>query len=188
METDKTKSGFEAKILRPSSPPGETLAAFAVLPKCVSDKLPRRGRTTVEGTINGHYFQITLEPDGQLSHWLPLDKYLLEQSGLGIGEVASFEIRSVDQEPEPVIPADFAKALAANPDAYAVWKDTTTIARVDWIHWIVSAKQAKTRTKRISDACEKLASGKRRVCCFDPSGFYSKALSAPAAEDQLPHT
>lgn len=57
------------------------------------------------------------------------------------------------------------------------------LARVDWIHWIVSAKQAKTRAKRISDACSKLAAGERRVCCFDVSGFYSKALKAPMAAD-----
>lgn len=56
------------------------------------------------------------------------------------------------------------------------------VARVDWIHWIVSAKQAQTRAKRISDACEMLASGERRVCCFDPSGFYSKAFGAPKAK------
>ncbi len=28
-----------------------------------------------------------------------------------------------------------------------------------------------------------LASGKRRVCCFDPSGFYSKAFKAPQPAD-----
>lgn len=62
-----------------------------------------------------------------------------------------------------------------------IWNDTTTLARVDWVHWIVSAKQAKTRAQRIESACEMLASGKKRVCCFDPSGYYSKALSAPKA-------
>jgi hypothetical protein len=28
-----------------------------------------------------------------------------------------------------------------------------------------------------------LAAGKRRVCCFDPSGYYSKALAAPEAAE-----
>lgn len=73
-------------------------------------------------------------------------------------------------------------ALAATPEARAVRDETTTLARLDWIHWITSAKQLKTRAKRIGDACDMLASGKRRVCCSDPSGFYSKALSAPKAE------
>ncbi|HEX2939742.1 MAG TPA: YdeI/OmpD-associated family protein, partial [Rhodopila sp.] len=73
------------------------------------------------------------------------------------------------------------RALADAPAARAAWEATTTLARVDWIHWITSAKQPATRTKRVTDACQMLASGKRRVCCFDPSGYYSKAFAAPKA-------
>jgi hypothetical protein len=182
MQSD-TKSQFKAKLLRPAKSGSDTPWAFVILPQSASARLPRRGRTTVEGTINGHDFRTTLEPDGQLSHWLPLNKELLEAAGVNIGELSSFEIMSVKQEPEPEVPSDLEKALAANPAARAVWEDTTTIARLDWIHWITSAKQSKTRAKRISDACDMLASGKRRVCCFDPSGHYSKALSAPKAAD-----
>ncbi len=42
--------------------------------------------------------------------------------------------------------------------------------RIDWIHWIESARQARTLLKRMADAGDMLASGKKRVCCFDPSG------------------
>lgn len=135
------------------------------------------------GTINGRGFRATLEPDGQLSHWLRVDKELLRTTDTSIGDMVAFEIMSVEQEPEPEIPSDLQDALAAAPEARAVWDDTTIIARLDWIHWITSAKQSKTRAKRIGDACDMLASGKRRVCCFDPSGYYSKALSAPKAAD-----
>ena len=141
--------------------------------------LPRRGRTTVEVALNDHSFQSTLEPDGQLSHWLKISEEQSVAADAKIGEVAAFEITALPQEPEPELPSDLREALSASPAAKEVWHDTTAIAKLDWIHWIVSAKQVKTREKRIRDACEKLASGKRRVCCFDPSGFYSKALSAP---------
>jgi hypothetical protein len=154
-----------------------------VLPREASEKLPRRGRTTVEGTINGTRFQATLEPDGRLSHWLPVSRELQEAAGAQAGDLVRLEIRPVDKEPEPQIPSDLLEALSSAPDARAVWDATTTIARLDWIHWITSAKQAKTRAKRIGDACEMLAGGKRRVCCFDPSGYYSKALRAPEAAD-----
>ncbi len=49
------------------------------------------------------------------------------------------------------------------------------------IHWITSAKEEETRARRIKNACSMLAAGKRRVCCFDRSGFYNKSLSAPKA-------
>lgn len=182
MSNIDVKSRFEAKLLRPAKPGDDRSWAFVVLPRDTSEQLPRRGRTTVEGTINGLPFQATLEPDGQLSHWLQISSGLLEAAGVVVGDIVNFEITPVKKEPEPDIPADFQQALAARPEARLVWDSTTTIARVDWVHWITSAKQLKTRAKRIGDACDMLASGKKHVCCFDPSGYYSKAFRAPEAE------
>ena len=184
MTQEETKSPFSARLLRPQKPGDDSSWAFVVLPGEASGKLPRRGRTTIDGTINGHGFRALLEPDGRKSHWLKIPDELLKASGAGSGEVAQFEIMSVDQEPEPQVPADLAEALQASPEAQATWEATTTIARLDWIHWITSAKQEKTRTKRINDACAMLVSGKKRVCCFDPSGYYSKAFSAPQPIDE----
>lgn len=183
MTQENTKSRFSARLLRPLEPGTGNSWGFVILPKEVSATLPRRGRTTVDGTINGHGFRVLLEPDGQKSHWLRLDEALLEASGAAFGEVAQFEIMPVELEPEPDVPTDLLEALEASAESRATWDGTTTIARLDWIHWVTSAKQAKTRKKRINDACDMLASGKKRVCCFDPSGYYSKAFSAPQAAD-----
>lgn len=183
MTRASTKSQFNARLLRPEESGDGNSWAFVVLPKEASAKLPRRGRTTVDGTINGQGFKALLEPDGQKGHWLQIDEKLLKDAGAKFGDVAHFEIMAVEQEPEPRVPSDLVKALQASPEARATWEATTTIARLDWIHWVTSAKQAKTRTKRISDACDMLASGKKRVCCFDPSGYYSKGFSAPQAVD-----
>lgn len=173
------KSRFKAKLLRPAKLGKDQPWAFVVLPKTVSDKLPRRGRTTVEGTLNDHPFQVTLQPDGELSHWLKVDQNLLDASAAVVGGTVVLEIAPVANEPEPIVPPDLKNALTASPEATKVWDATTTIARVDWIHWIESAKQSKTRNSRVENACDMLASGKKRVCCFDQSGFYSKSLSAP---------
>lgn len=174
-----TKSRFKAKLLRPAKPGDDTSWAFLVLPKTASDKLPRRGRTTVEGAINGQPFQATLQPDGQLSHWLMVGRELREAAGADIGDIVTLDIEPVQQEPDPRVPADLHKALVESPEANALWSEITPIARLDWIHWISSAKQAQTRKRRIANTCDMLASGKARVCCFDPSGFYSKSFSAP---------
>ena len=179
MSRDAEKTIFTAQLFAPAKAAGDDLRAFLILPKEVSDLLPRRGRTSVEGTINNHPFQATLEPDGQLSHWLKMDKILYEACGAKIGETVTVEIAAMKKEPEPALPEDFQALLDTSPQAKAVWEATTTIARVDWIHWIESAKQAKTRVTRIENACDMLASGKKRVCCFDQSGFYSKALRSP---------
>lgn len=176
-------STFKAKLLRPTNPGKDDSWAFLVLPKTSSDKLPRRGRTSIEGTLNGHPFQATLDPDGQLSHWLKVSKELQEAADAMPGDMVTIQISPAAPEPEPQLPDDLRETLAMHPEAKATWEDTTTIARLDWIHWVESAKQAKTRKQRIDNACEMLASGKKRVCCFDQSGYYSKSLSAPETED-----
>lgn len=178
--TTKTRAGsFRAVILEPADRKTKTPWGFVLLPKDASGVLPRRGRITVNATVNGRSFQVTLEPDGKRSHWLRVDSGLLRAASIGIGDEVEVQIEPLAMEPKPKLPADFAKALGKNPRAKAVWNAATTIAQVDWIHWIESAKQAKTRQVRIEKACEMLESGKGRVCCFDTSGFYSKALSAP---------
>jgi hypothetical protein len=183
MTKTTSKIRFKARLLRPAETAKGSSWTFLVLPGNVSAKFPTRGMTTVEGTINGYPFRATLEPDGQKGHWLKVNRKLREAAGAEVGDVASLEIMSVEREPEPQVPADLRKALAAAAKARALWSDITRVARRDWIHWITSAKRPETRARRVENACEMLAAGKRRVCCFDRSGFFSKSFGAPKAAD-----
>lgn len=171
---------FTATLLRPATPKGASWA-FVVLPAAASAKLPSRGMATVEGNFGGRRFQATLEPDGKGSHWLKVGKALRDAAGVDVGARVALEIAPVEKEPEPRVPADLRKALAAVPQARAQWASLTTVARRDWIQWIVSAKKKETRERRVGSACDMLASGKRRVCCFDRSGIYGKNFCAPEA-------
>ncbi len=178
----KTSIRFKAKLFRPSESEKAGSWTFLILPKNASAKLPSRGMTAIEGTINGLPFQATLEPDGQKSHWLKVDGKLGKSADAEAGDIVTLEIAPAGKETEPEMPPDLKKALAAAArKARAVWSDITPNARRDWIHWITCAKQPETRTRRIKNACSMLSTGKRRVCCFDRSGFYSKSLSAPKA-------
>jgi hypothetical protein len=135
--------------------------------------------TAVEGTINGIAFQAMLEPDGQKGHWLKVDRKMQGAAKAHAGDIVALEIVPAEEAPEPKVPADLRKALAAAPRARELWSGITPTARRDWIYWITSAKRPETRARRIENACSMLTAGKRRVCCFDRSGFYSKGLSAP---------
>ena len=172
----------KARLLRPAEPARATWT-FLVLPANASSRLPTRSITTVEGRLNGQPFTATLSPDGRRSHWLRVPRKLRDAAGAEAGDTVALEFSPVASEPEPRVPAALRKALMAVPQAHAVWKDITPVARRDWIHWITSAKKAETVTRRIATACDMLASGKRRACCFDRSGLYSKALSAPEAAE-----
>jgi hypothetical protein len=179
MTKTSSKIRFAAKLFRPAASAKVGSWTFLTLPKNASAKLPSRGMTTVEGTINGISFRATLEPDGQKSHWLKVNQKLSKAAGADAGDEVTLELTPVALE--PTVPSDLRKALAADPKARALWEKITINARTDWIHWIISAKQAETRARRVESACSMLAGGKRRVCCFDRSGFYSKCFSAPEA-------
>jgi hypothetical protein len=187
--TTTSKIRFSATLFRPVMTAKAVTWTFLILPKGASAKLPSRGMTSVEGTFNGLAFRATLEPDGKGGHWLKVDRKLREAAGAEAGELVSLEIATLAKEPEPKVPADLRKALAAaHQKARTVWSDITHIARRDWIQWIESAKREETRLKRIESACDMLAKGKRRPCCFDRSGIYAKSLSCPVADDRSSDT
>jgi hypothetical protein len=179
MTKSAFKICFRAKLVRPAKAGKVPSWVFLTLPKNASAKLPSRSMTGVEGRMNGSPFRATLEPDGKMGHWLRVDRKLREAAGANAGDIVTVEIAPASKEPESRVPADLRKALAMAPKARALWSDITPIARRDWVLWITSAKRPETRARRVENACVMLAGGKRRICCFDRSGFYSKSLSAP---------
>ncbi|MFT4177870.1 MAG: YdeI/OmpD-associated family protein [Thermomonas sp.] len=172
---------FKATLLRPAMPKNATWR-FLRLPKSASARLPSRGMVSVEGMFAGQPFKATLEPDGEGSHWLKVPRALHEAAGIEASDTVALEIAPAAKEPEPRLPPDLRKALAGAPAALAQWKTITAAARRDFIQWLSTAKQVDTRARRIRNACDMLAAGKRRICCFDRSGIYSRGnIGAPEA-------
>lgn len=180
MRTHVATVEFQATVRRPLRPEGAPWT-FVRLPMDASAQLPSRSQVSVAGWIGAVAFQATLQPDGEGGHWLKLDHALMLAAEVAAGVEVQFRLRPCSVEPEPELPADLDAALAAHPAARTTWNATTALARRDWIHWIGSGKQAATRVKRIQSACSMLAAGKRRVCCFDRSGQYSRTQAAPEA-------
>lgn len=114
-----------------------------------------------------------------------------ERDGMGsYGKIASFEDLPGDEElatrlreaqaridaegsavkrptaprPKRVIdmPEDFGAALTAKPAAAAFFEGLAPSHRYDYLEWITEAKRPETRAKRIGEAIEWLAEGKRR--------------------------
>jgi hypothetical protein len=160
----KSTIRFSAKLFRPKATEKIGSWTLLTLPKSASAKLPSRGMTMVEGTINGFPFRAALKPNGKGSHRLTVNKAILD--AMGVDDTVMVEITRAGEEPEIRVPMDLRKALAAAPLAQVGWEDITPMARRDWIFSISSAKQPETRRRRIEKACDMLASGKRRLCCF----------------------
>ena len=157
------------------------------LPRTASVKLPSRGQVAVHGTIDGHRFETVLEPDGDLGHWMRIDRKLQDAAGLRVGENATLEIEAVKEWPEPSVPQDLRKALAAAPQRIQdLWRQITPMARWEWVRWVNATKDPETRKRRVEVSLSKLRSGKRRPCCFnlaactDPNLSKNGRLTEPA--------
>jgi uncharacterized protein YdeI (YjbR/CyaY-like superfamily) len=64
------------------------------------------------------------------------------------------------------LPKDLEQMLSSSAKLKEVWEDITPLARNEFICWVTSAKQEKTRTRRIEIAKDKLNKGERRPCCW----------------------
>src|SRR5215470_3730832 len=87
------------------------------LPKAASSSLRSRGMNLVEGTFDGHAFQAPLEPDGKGSHWFKVSDTILEAARAVVGDRVSVAMVPMSLWPEPDVPADLRRALAADPQA-----------------------------------------------------------------------
>lgn len=63
------------------------------------------------------------------------------------------------------LPVDLARALIEK-DAIGLWEALSPIGRNEFICWVESAQQEKTREKRIFRTIEELVEGKKRPCCW----------------------
>ena len=166
-ETGPSILRFKARLFR--HPNGAKAGGSATLlldvPAVISKKAHSSGMTTVEGTINGHPFRATLEPNASTGHWLPVSEAMRQGADADVGDTVQLAI--LEPEPEPIMPSDLRVALTASDKAKTLWKDLTPIGRTDWIRWVVSARQPETRARRIRRIVEQLSEGKRRPCCVN---------------------
>jgi len=148
------------------------------LPASASKKLPSRGQVAVQGTINGRGFETVVEPDGTSGHWMRIEPELQRAAALAAGDTAKLAIEPLDQWPEPAVPRDLARALAAAPKGGRyTWLDITPMARWEWVRWVNATRNPDTRRHRLEVSISKLSNGKRRPCCFDLASCTDPELS-----------
>src|SRR6476620_1103813 len=96
---------FQAKLTAVGS------QAILRLPEAASSRLPSRGMSMVEGTLNGHAFQAPLEPDGIGSHWFRVSNTILRAAGADVGDSVSVAVEPMALWPEPNYPRIWRKRL-----------------------------------------------------------------------------
>jgi len=148
------------------------------LPDPASKNLPSRGQVAVHGTIKSVEFQTVLEPDGRFGHWMKVDDTLQRAAGIRAGDIATLAIEVTKGWPEPSVPQDLARSLAAAPQKIQdLWNEITPLARWEWVRWVSATNDPDTRGRRVDVSIKKMKSGKRRPCCFNLAACTDPDLS-----------
>lgn len=96
---------------------------------------------------------------------LPPDRTLLAhlRKAMQLNEAGvKSPVRKAAPKPPPAMPEDLAAALQNKKAAKAMFDAFPPGCKREYIEWIVEAKRAETRTKRLAQAVEWIAEGKRR--------------------------
>lgn len=120
-----------------------------------------RARLAVRGAVNGFAFRSSILPTGDGTHLLMVNKALQAGANAVQGDLVSV-VMEPDADPRTVtVPRDLKAALGRHPGARAAFEKLPLSHRREYVEWIVEAKQAETRARRIEKAVSTLRRGRR---------------------------
>lgn len=95
---------------------------------------------------------------------LPEDKVLLAyiREAAQLNEKGIKKTRPKTEKPLPEMPVELKASLKDNPKAENTYNNFSPSAKREYLEWITEAKTEATRLKRISQAVEWMAEGKKR--------------------------
>jgi hypothetical protein len=139
---------------------GKTATGIQV-PADVVEALAGGKRPAVTVTVGSHTYRTTVAPMAG-KYYLPLSRENREAAGVEAEDDVDVEI-DLDTEPRVMeAPDDLAQALSLDDPAQEFFDTLSYTHRRAYVDWINSAKKAETRERRIGQAVEMLADGKKR--------------------------
>ena len=95
---------------------------------------------------------------------LPPDAVIVRavKAAVALNEAGVRPVRTAKAKPPPKAPPYLAAALKKDAKARATWAHLTPGRQREYVEWLVEAKQAATRERRLAQALEWLAAGKPR--------------------------
>jgi Bacteriocin-protection, YdeI or OmpD-Associated/Domain of unknown function (DUF1905) len=116
-------------------------------------------RFPVLATVNGYSWRTTVtRMRGEFL--LGLNREVRESAGVQPGDSVEVAIE-LDTAPREVeVPEALARGLAADPAATAVFEALAFTHRKEYARWVAGAKREDTRSRRVTQALQKLRDGK----------------------------
>jgi uncharacterized protein YdeI (YjbR/CyaY-like superfamily) len=86
----------------------------------------------------------------------------LVQRAMALIDAGAKTVRNKTVKAPVEMPDDLAAALSASPAAQATYDRFPPSCRREYLEWVIEAKRPETRARRIAQAVEQMAEGKKR--------------------------
>ena len=137
---------------------GESAAGMH-LPDDVVESLGKGRKPPVKATINGYTWRSTVAVMGG-EYWLGASKEVRRNAGVEAGQEVDLTLELDTEERVLEVPADFAAALDAEPEARRFFDTLSYSNKRRFTYSIDDAKTPETRQRRIDKAVSQLREGK----------------------------
>ncbi len=140
----------------------ENGGVYFLVPFAVADVYGTRGQLPVRVTIDGFPYQGSLFPIGDGTHGLIVIRQVRGAIGKTWGHTVHVRLAH-DKAPRQVeMPEDFAEALLLTPGAREKFALLSYSHQREYVRWVEGAKKDDSRRKRVVEAAEMIAAGKKR--------------------------
>lgn len=134
---------------------------FLPIPLDVEQCFGTKARVPVTGTLNGVAFRGSLLPNGDGTHSMPLDKELRARVKAVPGEEIAVLLERDDAHRTVTVPPELTEALKPAKHLRDAFAKLSYSSQKEFVDWIVQAKKAETRARRVEKTLELIAAGKR---------------------------
>jgi len=134
--------------------------AFVSVPFDV-ERVYGKKRVPINALIDGELYRGTLVRMGGTCHMLPVLKEIRQKIGKGVGDEVEVSLEE-DRQPRVLeIPEEIRIELEHHPEAARFFHTLSYTHQREYVKWIESAKQEKTRHTRLAKAIEMLCQSKK---------------------------
>jgi bacteriocin resistance YdeI/OmpD-like protein/uncharacterized protein DUF1905 len=120
-----------------------------------------RARIAVQGTINGHRFRSSLQPDGRGNHAMMVNKLMQQGGGFKPGATVRLVLTRDTASRTVAPPPLLRRALAANRKARDFYAGLAPSHQKAYVVYVMGAKQEETRRRRARKTVQMLAAGRK---------------------------
>jgi hypothetical protein len=154
------KKQFNARLM--SKGPGGAWT-YLPIPFDVHEVFGTRARVAVAGTMNGFPFRNSLQPEGDGTHSMMVNKEIQVGANARAGDVVSISLQLDQEERTVTVPQELEAALLEDKQAASVFAMLPYSHKKEYVDWISTAKHPSTKASRVTKAVTMLAAGKRRL-------------------------